>query len=65
MTDYVVEHLATVDVLEEKVEMTLCDYDVPHSANVWMSEECDDGCLSNGTDLPIFILGTRGCFSAP
>jgi hypothetical protein len=36
MTDDIIQHLSTVDILKEEIEMSLSDYDVPHSTNVWM-----------------------------
>jgi len=57
MTDNVVKHLATIDVFEEKVEMALSDDNVPHCADIRVSEKRDNRSLTNSTDLAILVFG--------
>jgi hypothetical protein len=59
MTDDIVEHLATIDVFEEKVEMTLGDDDIPHCTDIRVSKESDNCGLPDSANLTIFIFGSR------
>lgn len=49
--DDVVEHLTTVDILEEHVPVVICPHNVSHAANVGVVEEGDDGSLASCSDL--------------
>jgi hypothetical protein len=57
----VIEHLPPVDVFEEKVEVTLRDDDIPHPTNIWMSQQSDDSCFTDGPNLAVFVF--RSCSS--
>ena len=58
MTNDVVKHLATIDVFEEKVEMALSDDNVPHCADIRVSEKRDNCSLTDSADLAILVFGT-------
>jgi hypothetical protein len=62
MTNDVVEHLAAIDVFEEKVEMALGDNDIPHCTNIRVPEERDNSGFTYSTNLTILIFRPR-CIS--
>jgi hypothetical protein len=60
MTDDVVEHLAAINVFEEKVEMALSNDHVPHGTDIRVSKESHDCGLPDSANLAIFIFGPCG-----
>ncbi len=60
--NYVVEHLASIDKLEEHVPVVVCTNDITQAANVGMVEEGDDGSFTGGANLfrlvGAFFIGT-------
>ena len=51
MTDDVVEHLASVDILEQHVPVVVCPDNIAHAADVRVVGQCDDCCFSCCADL--------------
>ena len=61
VTDNVVEHLPTVDVLEHHVIVVLMDYHFSHTAYVRMIEELRESSFTKGTNLFGSILLSLLC----
>ena len=51
MADDVVEHLASVDILEQHVPVVVCPDNIAHAADVRVVGQCDDCCFSCCADL--------------
>ena len=62
VADDIIEHLSAIDILEEEIEVALCDDDIPHSANIWMSKQRDNGGFTDGPNLPILVFWSCGRF---
>ncbi|KAI7498668.1 protein kinase [Hortaea werneckii] len=51
VTDDVVQHLSTVDILKEHVPVVVGSYDIAHTTDVRMVDKRHNGCLACGSDL--------------
>lgn len=51
MRDDVVEHLASIDKLEQHVPVVVCAHNISHAADVGVVEQADDGGFSGGSHL--------------
>lgn len=56
MGNDIVEHLSSVDVLQDHVIMMRQDHNFVQADNVWMMKDHHDRCLTNGPCLAIVFL---------
>ena len=57
--DDVVQHLSSVDKLEEHVPVVVGAYDISHATNIRVVQQADNGGFAGGPDL----LGMVGSFA--
>lgn len=51
MRDYIVQHLPTIDILEEHIPVISCAHYISHRTYVWVIQECDNRRLSCRSNL--------------